>query len=181
MSALPAESQRVCANGRTRYFRDEKRQPFDPHEPSMRLDAEHAARYRVPAGMTSRQVARSGNRMSVTTWLGLLALVLHALSPLVGTVAYAPAPLAASSHAGHHHSHAGAGAQEAPAAPHKACDGDCPCCAVGKIQLVAINTGAILQGVPLWSVGETPADRPEPLTGFDPKFHASPRAPPAFS
>ena len=119
--------------------------------------------------------------MALGTWLALLAIVLHTLSPLVGTASFAPAPIAAASHAGHRHHHAGTGADETPAAPHKACDGDCPCCTFGKVQLVAIASGALLQRLPLWSAGENPADRPEPLEGFDPKFYASPRAPPAFS
>jgi hypothetical protein len=69
-----------------------------------------------------------GRTNDFAAWLGLLAIVLHALVPLAGMAAYGPpATASAHEHAGHSHG-TDHGVHGAPAAPQEICLGDCPCC-----------------------------------------------------
>jgi hypothetical protein len=116
----------------------------------------------------------------IAAWLGLLAIVAHALVPLVGMAVYvAPAAAAAHQHAGHAHGgeHAAHGA---PAAPNEVCVGDCPCCSSAYKTFVSSRTDFA------WILPSLSRERPLPqwvisLRTSEPNHDHSARAPPARS
>jgi len=134
--------------------------------------------------LPGKRCTRRAGRFLPGVWLGLLAIALHAIGPLLGP-ALTGAHLTPASHThdsaahSHHHGVPGTVAEHPPAPPDLVCVGDCPCCSLGDRPLPLVNR---------WPVILLPADRKAgwwyaalaPPHVFHPGTHFLPRAPPVF-